>query len=237
MATKPRDIADISANPGGLPPFKAVSRNLNGQRLGRKGRDTRDRILAAAAELVAQPGEGPVSLSAVARKASLGMTSIYVYFNDLTELLLAVLEPVAADAEMAFIGAMRRRWPDETLAERCMEFVVSYHAFWERHSRILHLRNSLSDQHDDRMMLSRVEFARPVIALLVEQMDGDPADVASPAGAMAAMLMTGLERAATVATDRDLSVLFSGEMAIVPGRFHQPGARLLELAIRETRKL
>src|SRR4051812_7547086 len=79
---------------------KPGSHNLNGQRLGRKGRLTRDRILVAANELLATPTDVPFSLSAVARQASLGMTSLYLYFTDLTELLLAILEPLMDEAEV-----------------------------------------------------------------------------------------------------------------------------------------
>jgi len=79
---------------------KPLSHNLNGQRLGRKGRDTRARILAATNELLAGPIDTPISLSAVARQASLGMTSLYQYFTDLTELLLALLEPLMTDERL-----------------------------------------------------------------------------------------------------------------------------------------
>ena len=67
----------------------SLSHNLLGQRLGRKGRDTRERILAATQRLLDGPIDAPISLSAVAREASLGMTTLYLYFSDLTELLLA----------------------------------------------------------------------------------------------------------------------------------------------------
>ncbi|MFT3966240.1 MAG: TetR/AcrR family transcriptional regulator, partial [Sphingobium sp.] len=77
------------------PPEEAgddISLNLYGQRLGRKGRETRDRIISAANGLLARPEPVQVTLSAVAREASLGMTTLYLYFSDLTELLSAVLE-------------------------------------------------------------------------------------------------------------------------------------------------
>src|ERR1700761_8300016 len=104
----------------------SLSHNLNGQKLGRKGRDTRERILTAAAELVADSHEATVSLSAVARRASLGMTSLYLYFNDLTELLLAVLEPVMAMGEKEYVTHLREHWPDETLNRHCVEFVSAF---------------------------------------------------------------------------------------------------------------
>ena len=214
----------------------SVSRNLNGQRLGRKGRVTRERIIAAAADLISQGEGSTISLSAVARNASLGMTSVYLYFNDLTEVLLAVLEPVMAEAEQAFLERLRSRWPDEALAEHCLGFVRGYHEFWERNAPILHLRNRLADAHDLRMLSHRIEATQPVIGLLAEQMAVNPADEDAAASAMASMLMTGIERAATVATDD----VFSGHLApegmpVRPARFLMPAARLLELAIRDHR--
>ena len=42
-----------------------ISHNLAGQKLGRKGRDTRERILVATLELIEEMGEVPISMSAV----------------------------------------------------------------------------------------------------------------------------------------------------------------------------
>jgi AcrR family transcriptional regulator len=212
-----------------------VARNLNGQKLGRKGQMTRARILAAAAELVSQDSDTPISLSAVARQADLGMTSLYLYFNDLTEVLLAVLQPVMETAEADYIGLLRTRWPDETLAGNCRDYIEAFHAFWLKHSRLLHLRNSMSDLHDMRMMEQRVRSAQPLIALLVAQMDGDTSDYNAPVFAMASMLMTGLERSATVWTDRTMQTYFANPIFTNAQRFMKPAARLLELGIRDMR--
>jgi AcrR family transcriptional regulator len=212
-----------------------VIRNLNGQKLGRKGLETRARILAAAAELLEEDTDIPISLSGVARKAELGMTSLYLYFNDLTELLIALIEPVMATAEEAFVGRLRKRWPDDDLAERCGDFVAAYHAFWERHSRLLHLRNSMADLADKRMLDQRIGSAQPIIHLLVDQMDGATDDYNTPVYAMASMLMTGLERSVTVWTDRDLHTYFTDPAFTKVQRFMKPAARLLELGIRDAR--
>ena len=237
MATAVRDRAKRGKAPSAAKdgPEPGISHNLNGQRLGRKGRDTRDRILAATAELLAEPGGMPLSLSAVARRTSLGMSSLYLYFNDLTELLIAVLEPVMATAEEAYIARMRTRWPDAGLAACCQKFVRDYHAFWLKNSRILHLRNSMADLHDSRLMQHRVDSALPVIRLLVAQMDGDTSAPATPEFAMASMLMTGIERAATIWTDTELPGLLDAEMFGNADRFRMPAARLLELGIRDAR--
>src|ERR1700743_1868703 len=87
-----------------------LSHNLLGQRLGKKGRDTRDRILAATERLLAGPPDAPITLSAGAREASLGMTSLYLYFNDLTELLLAQLSATMSLARESYGDHLREHW-------------------------------------------------------------------------------------------------------------------------------
>ena len=208
--------------------------NLNGQKLGRKGRDTRDRVLAAAAEIIAEGEE--ISLSAVARRASLGMTSLYNYFSDLTELVLALLEPVMETAEEAYIGMLRERWPDEALAEHCGLYAQRLHAFWMRHAKLLHLRNNMADAHDHRMMLQRVRATQPVIDLFARQMDGDPEVHDSPAMAMASVLMTGIERSVTVTTDPYMTTLLDDPRPRPPEHYLRPATRLIEMAIRDTRE-
>ena len=237
MAEGAASVTD--AGRASAPPLAAdlVSRNLNGQKLGRKGRDTRQRIINAAAELVADHAAGPVSLSAVARRVPLGMTSLYLYFSDLTELLLAVLEPAMAEAEESFVWRLRERWPDAELAERCRTFIADYFAFWERHSRILHLRNAMADQHDRRMMQHRVDFARPIMTLLIGQMDGQPRGTEFQAFSMASMLMTGIERSATIWSDKELPKFVEGLNLDNADRFRIPAARLLELGIRDGREM
>lgn len=211
-----------------------VSHNLNGQRLGRKGRGTRERILVACAELLAE-SDAPISMSAVARRATLGMTSLYNYFSDLTELLLAVLEPVMATAEESYLAMLRERWPDDRLGERAYAFMCAYHDFWARNSRLLHLRNTMADTRDERMMIHRVSSTQPLIGLFVTQMGGEGGDMMSPVRGMATVLMTGVERTVTVSTDTGLTNLFGERERRRPDHYMIPEARLIELAIADTR--
>jgi AcrR family transcriptional regulator len=213
----------------------SLSHNLLGQRLGRKGRGTRERILAATAQLLAEPSDAPISLSAVAREASLGMTTLYLYFSDLTELLLAALEPIMASAEGSYIAHLRARWPDHDLAAHSVEFVQEYHAFWKRHTRILHLRNSLADANDARMRMNRIQMSQPLIQLLVSQMDDDPATHRSTSSYMATVLLTGIERIVTVATDAFFSKMPIEDRDVHVGNLLIAEARLLELAVRDRR--
>lgn len=212
----------------------SISHNLNGQKLGRKGRVTRERIVAAAMELVGASDE-PITLGSVARRAGLGLTSLYNYFSDLTELLLALLESIIATAENEYLAVLRNRWPDEGLYENCYAFVHSYHSFWTRHSRLLHMRNALADQHEARMMKQRIESSRPIIRSLVLQMDADPT-LGTRATSMATMLMMGIERSVTLVTDGELRALVGMAPDGDEERYVVPGARLMEIAIRDARR-
>jgi AcrR family transcriptional regulator len=217
-------------------PAKVESYNLNGQRLGRKGRDTRDRILAATQEILSEPSDGSLlTLSEVARRASLRMGTLYIYFADLTELVLAVLEPVMATAEDDYVHLVREYWPDEELAERALAFVTAYHGFWLKHGRVLHLRNNMGDRGDERMMQHRVRMALPVMRLIINQMDPGSAAQGNIVSSTATALMTGLDRVATVLTEGKLPLVVD-EPANPLILLLQAQARLFELAIRDQRE-
>ncbi len=214
----------------------AISHNLLGQRLGKKGRDTRERILAATHRLLADPQGMPLSLSAVARESSLAMTTLYLYFSDLSELLLAVLDPIMASAEGEYVAQLRVRWPDETLGEHCLAFVTGFHAFWYQHARILHLRNSYSAGLDERMLRHRVASSRPMIDLLSEQMDGHYRGGASEIEGMAIALLTGIERLVTVITDAHITHATMEDSMLHVDFMLRGQARILELSIRDGRE-
>lgn len=214
----------------------ALSHNLNGQRLGRKGRDTRERIIAAAGDLVQTGDHAAISLSAIARQAGLGMSSLYLYFPDLTDLLLATLEPVMAQAENAYLRDLRERWPDETLDAHCAVFVHAFYSFWRENAAFLHLRNGMADRQDERMLLHRVRAAQPVIAHLVAQMDHDALEARSPAAGMATVFYTGLERVVVIATNPVMPRLMPQFQPNV-ANFLVAEAQLLAFAIRQYRAI
>ncbi|MCX7283203.1 MAG: TetR/AcrR family transcriptional regulator [Novosphingobium sp.] len=216
---------------------EAVAHNLNGQKLGRKGRDTRDRIIAVAEEILAEQGDaGLITLSEVARRASIRIGTLYLYFADMTELILAVLEPVMATIEDEYVHLVRAYWPDDDLNARAHQFVQAYFGFWARHSRVLHLRNSMADRGDERMLVHRVRSAIPVMRLLVTQMDSRPMERGTPDSSMATALMTGLERVATVMTDDKLTHVLN-EPVNPMTYLLDAEARMFELAIRDRRRV
>lgn len=218
------------------PASPAVSHNLNGQRLGRKGRDTRDRIIAAAQDILSEPnGAALITLSEVARRASLRIGTLYLYFADLSELVLALLEPVMATAEDEYVHLVRDHWPDNALDKRALAFVRAYHEFWLKHSSLLHLRNTMADGGDLRMMEHRVRSAIPVMRLIGSQMGGQPTAQRNLVTSTSTALMTGLERVATVMTDSKIPFVVQAPANPV-ALLLQAQARLFALAILDQRE-
>jgi AcrR family transcriptional regulator len=216
---------------------KEVSHNLAGQRLGRKGQETRTRILTAMLRLFADPEGPPVTMSSVAREAQVRLTNLYLYFPDFGELLLAALERVMADADAAFVDMLRTRWPDDRLGECCTEFIHAYYRFWKDHARVLHMRNTIADS-DVRVAEYRQSATRPLIRLLVRQMDAEDADPSLGGAQMASAVLTGFERVATVLTNPYFHATVGVEgvdAETIIGRMLRAQARLVELAIRDQR--
>ncbi|MCB2063436.1 MAG: TetR/AcrR family transcriptional regulator [Novosphingobium sp.] len=215
---------------------ETVSHNLNGQRLGRKGRETRERIVRAAIEALENENGEPFTLSAVARGASLGMSSLYNYFTDLSELMVAALEPVMGAASESYLALLGDYWPDSELNERCAQFWDSYAGFWRQHASVLHQRNRMSDAGDELMLACRVDAGQPLVRGIAEQLgSGDMAEPGYDARAMASVLGTMMERIITVQTQPNYRKYATASLDRGPNSLGAAGTRLLALAIRDWR--
>ena len=218
---------------------QAISHNLLGQRLGRKGLETRERIIQATLRLLERPGEPLLTMSSVAREASTGMTTLYLYFPDLGDLILAACHRVMEEANQAYMERLRDRWPDEELYDRCIDFLHAHAAFWARHARIMQMRNSYADVSDVRFVEFWNEMSCPIIELLVRQMDAGSGPRRTEALPMAGVLLIGFERLSVSLTTSNfrVAVRTAGvEDEVAHGeRLLSGQARLMALAIREQR--
>ncbi|MBU6266791.1 MAG: TetR/AcrR family transcriptional regulator [Sphingomonadales bacterium] len=177
-----------------------------GRKLGRKGLETRERILQAMLALVGEADGPPVTLTSVARAAEVRLPNLYLYFPDFGALVLAALDAVMATAEFGYLDRLRRRWPDDGIEAACHAFLTDHLRFWQRNARLLHMRNALADANDLRVLEWRTRATRPLIELLVTQMDVLPGQLGG-ASAVATVLMTGIERLATVITNPNFALV------------------------------
>lgn len=221
-----------------LPVAEPVSHNQVGQRLGRKGQETRERILAAMLSLLADRDGPPVTFTAVAKEANVRLTNLYLYFPDMGQMLLAALGRVMETAEEAYLDLLRPRWSDEALYESCLAFLRAHYAFWERNARLLHLRNALADAGDMRVLAYRHEVTAPIMDLLAAQMDCESGN--RDTVRVATVFMTLLERVATVVTNpqfREMSTLDDAAQRSHAYGLLDAEAEVMSLAMAHRRRL
>ncbi len=95
-----------------------------GPRLTRKGRETRERIVAAAAALIFAGGVAGTSMEDVKREAGVSSSQLYHYFADKRALVLAVIEhqsDAILAAQQPLLGRLDsldalRAWRDQAVA-------------------------------------------------------------------------------------------------------------------------
>jgi len=221
---------------------RAVGLNLAGQRLGRKGQETRERVLVAALRLFDDPHGPPVTHTSVAREAAMRLSNLYLYFPDMIELLLAVLDRVMADADAAFMDHLRTRWPDDRLGRSSAEFIRAHFLVWKQHARLLQLRNALSDS-EPRIMEYRQSATQPILQFLMLQMDGCNDSALNGAeytcANLAIVVLTGFERVAAIVTNPNYGAMVRDHtphsVDEMTDQLIAAAARLLELAIRDQR--
>jgi len=177
-----------------------VTVNKSGQSLGRKGRRTRANILAGAGQLLRESPGAPPTVAAIAKQADISAPTFYLYFEDVGEVLLAMLDELQDESD-AVLALMTEPWPEADAYPRALRFVRAYFDFWIRHVPLLRVRNMLSDQGDPRFRTSRRQGAEPYFRAMAEkffearpQDDGDEIE----GRGVAAVVMTALERLATV---------------------------------------
>lgn len=234
-------MTEASIRPTGAIAPQPATHNLVGQRLGRKGQETRERVLNAMLALLEDPDGPPVTLTAVAKEASVGMTTLYLYFPAMGDLLLAALRCVMGSAGEGFMALVRDPWSEETLAQDCLAFHRAHHRFWKRHARLLRMRNSFADDCDLSVLSYRSEATRPLLDALTRQMGCDPADGDTACAHLATVVLTGLERVATVVTTPHFHITSAAHGTSAEEIYIEnliaAQARLTEIAIRDQRRV
>jgi AcrR family transcriptional regulator len=182
-----------------------VKTNKHGQSLGRKGHETRLRLMNATLQLLKT--SSPVELTAVsiAKKAKSSSATFYLYFSDVRGILLALNE--AAEADMAVVhDALDQPWDPSALNMEHAEGVVkAFVSVWDKHREILRYRNLEADRGDPSFESIRLRTSVRIVSRFAEHIFAaharDAGFTRNDAMAEASVLVAAMERLA--ATDLD----------------------------------
>ncbi len=180
----------------------AGQRGADGGRMGRKGRETRRRIMLAARELMSVMS--PVELSAVgiAKAAGMASATFYLYFRDVQDLLVALSEEVTERMLADFEASVLFREPDRA-EQDTLAFLEWLAKAWEDDGSILHYRALEADRGNERFSMQRERWATAVLVRLFALFrcagHGAPGRSDLDSDAEVVVLFTSMERLAAAA--------------------------------------
>lgn len=148
---------------------KEISVNKHGQAMGRKGAQTRQRLLEATLRLLKL--YSPVQLTAVsiAKEAKTSSATFYIYFNDVHDVLFALSEVAGEEMAEAY-RIVDEAWdPHQVDVAHARRVVDAFNAVWDRHRDVLRVRNLEADRGDPDFGQLRISNAVRFIERFAEQ--------------------------------------------------------------------
>ena len=173
--------------------------NKDGQAIGRKGAESRARLLEATGRLLGElPSARKLTASSIARAAGLASQTFYLDFDDVEEILLSLSIDASYDTE-DIIAALDAVWKPPALREYTEQVVDAFYRYWDRHRAILNIRNYMADRGDEPFFNARNQSALPIItriAARIRAAQGEDRLTEREALARAIIFFSGLERMA-----------------------------------------
>ncbi len=158
-----------------------------------KGNATEQKLMQATAELLEQQSPLSLSVQDIARQAGTSSATFYVYFKSVKEVLLAVVQTLQQPFLDQVLPTVATTWPDD-LKVPVGQFVAAYSAFWNRHRRILAVRNLEADLGDQAFVDQRIDMSLPVVDALAKRIsDRHPRLAPTQAWAQAVVCAAALE--------------------------------------------
>ena len=173
----------------------APLQNLYGQKLGRKGAETRARLMKAAANLLEKRSIMELTVGDIASAAGTSSSAFYVYFDDVTEVVLAVartIEQITPEIK----ALLSEAWTAEDSMEKSLALVKAYVAFWQEHHAILRIRNLAADEGDKRFEEVRHDAVDQIHGLLQARIEAADNGLDPSSGASAVLVL--IERVAVI---------------------------------------
>ena len=141
---------------------KEIAINKQGQTLGRKGLESRAKLMDAARRLLETHSPVEVTAVAIAAEAGTSPASFYMYFDDTKDILYALSE-VAGQAMAAIHPIFDEPWVEENLEQRARDVVQAIANVWAEHRQVLRFRNMEADRGDPRFEALRMSTYIPFI--------------------------------------------------------------------------
>jgi AcrR family transcriptional regulator len=173
-----------------LAPERASGVALDGRSLGRRGTETRRRLLDATARLLEDNGLRDLRVADIARSVELSPATFYQYFHDVEDAVL-VLSASVGEETGSVARLIEQPWAGSAGLDVVRRLVEEFITNWDEHRAVLRTRNLAAQEGDERFRAVRNEALRPLtegIAAKVADRGDAPLSAYAAAAAMVAML-------------------------------------------------
>jgi AcrR family transcriptional regulator len=176
------------------------TRALDGRTIGKRGAQTRRRLLDATALLLADRGVLELRVVDIARAVGTSAATYYQYFRDVDEAVLVLADEISERDVEPLAHLLDEKWNAESGLDRARSLVERFIAMWDEHSAVLRTRNLAAQEGDARFREARARANRPFLEgfaaqVRAHQAEGRIAAELNPMAAAAA-LMALIERMA-----------------------------------------
>jgi AcrR family transcriptional regulator len=169
--------------------------NKLGQGIHPRGEATRQNLMQATLRLLTDLSPLALSVHKIAREAGTSPATFYVYFKSVREAILALVETLSAPYLRDVLPTVETPW-DGVREDHVRVFVLAYFTFWDRHRRLLAVRNLEADLGDEDFIKYRVDMSLPVVDALADRILDTPSHrskARAQAWAEAVVCCAGLE--------------------------------------------
>jgi AcrR family transcriptional regulator len=147
----------------------APLRAVDGRVPGRRGLATRRKLIDCTIKLLATTPYRDLKVTDITRAAGTSPATLYQYFIDLEDVLLAVAEQTAQDALQLVELIKDRSWKGAGGVRSAEELVDGFLAFWRSHRPTLRVVDLLSIEGDKRFRHQRVVMLNAITKSLAEE--------------------------------------------------------------------
>jgi AcrR family transcriptional regulator len=165
---------------------------IDGRELGRRGAQTRRRILDATTDLLETHGIRDLRVVDIAREVGCSPATFYQYFRDVEEAVLALAREVGDELE-PLAALLDPPWDATHGLDDARALVDGFVDYWDRHRAVLRTRNLAAQERDLRFREIRNRTLQGFMAKLAAKIaaaraEGRVVEEMSPVAASAALV-------------------------------------------------
>lgn len=155
-------------------------RAADGRLPGRRGRQTRERLLDATAALLGERSYRDLAVVDVTRRVGTSPATFYQYFADVESAVLALAERMLEDGDRLRAAVVEATWTGRAARTSAEDLVDQFMGFWDRHGAVMRVVDLAIAEGDQRFRSIRTRLLAPVagglmdVAAELDRTDHDP---------------------------------------------------------------